>query len=322
MPDNNIEQLRARARSGDLAAITTLGKRLLVGEGVPLAAEEGVALVRDAASRGSAEANALLSILAAWSVLQTRNLDEALDHLTHAAELGSIVAQSELQLLARDAGRDWPALRRRIDIGAWTTPPAMRVVVENPRIAVIESFATAEECTWLIERGRPSLRRAMVYRGSAELKTTDSRTNSETGFTIFNADVVLSLIRDRMAVVARTPTSFFEITKLLRYQPGEQFALHADFLELNTPELVREVQARGQRAATFLVYLNDGYEGGETEFPRVGFRFKGARGGALLFSNIDAAGAPDYATLHAGLPPATGEKWILSQWIRTKPVIG
>ena len=70
------------------------------------------------------------------------------------------------------------------------------------------------------------------------------------------------------------------------------------------------MQLRGQRAATLLVYLNDDYEGGETDFPRINFRFKGGLGDALIFSNIDPAGAPDYDTVHAGLPPTTGEKWL------------
>jgi hypothetical protein len=30
-------------------------------------------------------------------------------------------------------------------------------------------------------------------------------------------------------------------------------------------------------------------------------------------------GSPDYNTRHAGLPPTSGRKWVLSQWIRTKP---
>ena len=62
------------------------------------------------------------------------------------------------------------------------------------------------------------------------------------------------------------------------------------------------------------------YEGGETDFPRISFRFKGKRGDALLFSNTDPAGAPDYDTVHAGLPPTSGEKWLLSQWIRSRPM--
>jgi hypothetical protein len=40
----------------------------------------------------------------------------------------------------------------------------------------------------------------------------------------------------------------------------------------------------------------------------------------LLFDNIDPGGAPDHDTVHTGMPPTSGEKWVLSQWIRTRPV--
>ena len=76
---------------------------------------------------------------------------------------------------------------------------------------------------------------------------------------------------------------------------------------------------RGQRTETFLIYLNDDYSGGETHFPELGLSHVGARGDALVFSNVDAAGKPDDATRHAGLPPTSGEKWLFSQWIREFP---
>ena len=38
--------------------------------------------------------------------------------------------------------------------------------------------------------------------------------------------------------------------------------------------------------------------------------------------NVDAEGTPDPRTLHAGLPPTAGEKWVLSQWVRTRPPPG
>ena len=61
-------------------------------------------------------------------------------------------------------------------------------------------------------------------------------------------------------------------------------------------------------------------KGGETEFPLVGFRHKGRKGDALFFWNVQTDGSLDRQTLHAGLPPTTGEKWLLSQWVRNKPV--
>jgi hypothetical protein len=72
----------------------------------------------------------------------------------------------------------------------------------------------------------------------------------------------------------------------------------------------------GQRAVTFLVYLNDDYDGAETAFLALKWRYRGNKGDAILFRNVDSTGAPDLATLHAGLTPSRGEKWLLSQWIR------
>ena len=72
---------------------------------------------------------------------------------------------------------------------------------------------------------------------------------------------------------------------------------------------------------TFLVYLNDDYAGGETEFPRLGIQHKGRRGEGLYFINVLPNGAPDERTWHAGRPPLSGEKWILSQFLRNRPVL-
>jgi hypothetical protein len=77
---------------------------------------------------------------------------------------------------------------------------------------------------------------------------------------------------------------------------------------------------RRSRAAgrTCLTWLNDDYEGGETEFPRIGFRHRGRTGGAMLFLNVTPDRGPDPLTLHAGLPPTRGHKWLLSQWVRDR----
>jgi prolyl 4-hydroxylase len=304
----------------DAAALTTLGKRLLIGDGVPMSVSKAIATLRDAAAHGDGEAEALLAVCAAWGVGLARNVDTALDHLARAAELGWTSALRELQVLARSPGANAAALRSKIDIASLRSAPAARLAFEKPRIAVFERFATADECQWLIGRACGGLQRAKVYRDSATAQLAATRTNREMSLTIFNADVALSLIRDRIAAACGAPVTHFEIAKILHYSPGEQFALHADFIEAKTPELARELAARGQRTATFLIYLNEGYEGGATQFPRLDWQYRGARGDALMFGNVDANGAPDYDTVHAGMPPISGEKWVLSQWIRTRPV--
>jgi hypothetical protein len=67
-----------------------------------------------------------------------------------------------------------------------------------------------------------------------------------------------------------------------------------------------------------LIYLNDDFDGGETNFPLINRRFKGRKGDALFFRNVNDAGAPDIRTLHAGLAPTRGEKWLFSQWARRR----
>ncbi len=75
----------------------------------------------------------------------------------------------------------------------------------------------------------------------------------------------------------------------------------------------------GQRVVTFLVYLNDDFDGAQTAFLDLKWRYRGAKGDAILFRNVDGTGAPDPTTLHAGRAPTRGEKWLLSQWIRMPP---
>ena len=113
-------------------------------------------------------------------------------------------------------------------------------------------------------------------------------------------------------------SSQFEPMNILHYQPGEEFTAHYDFLDDSSPGLAADKRERGQRIVTFLVYLNEGYGGGETAFPRLNYAFKGQTGDAIMFGNVDPGGAPDLSTLHAGMPPTSGEKWLLSQWVRDK----
>lgn len=82
--------------------------------------------------------------------------------------------------------------------------------------------------------------------------------------------------------------------RLYRYEPGEQHTAHWD----TVVELAGGVASR----ITLVVYLNDGFAGGETEFPELGKVITPARGMALLFQ---------HRVLHAALTPASGVKYVL-----------
>jgi hypothetical protein len=126
--------------------------------------------------------------------------------------------------------------------------------------------------------------------------------------------------RARIAATVGVPAAALEPIQVLHYAPGQTFERHYDFLDPDMPAFAAEIARAGQRLATFLVYLNDDFIGGETDFPLLDLRHRGAAGDALMFANLEPAGAPDRRMLHAGLPPASGEKWLLSQWIRDRAV--
>ena len=105
---------------------------------------------------------------------------------------------------------------------------------------------------------------------------------------------------------------------VLHYAEGEEITEHFDFVDPHVPDYEQEIAQRGQRIATFLIYLNDDYGGGETDFPRVGVSHKGRMTQGIVFINALPDGGADVRTLHAGRPPQRGEKWIVSQFVRNR----
>ncbi|MFT3728476.1 MAG: 2OG-Fe(II) oxygenase [Terricaulis sp.] len=277
-----------------------------------------IASLVEAAKAGNAQALTELAHVQAVGFLAPRNFEIALNNLERAAAATYAPALAELRVLARAEGRSAEKLKAKVDLPALRRAPKPRVLLEQPRVRVFDGFARPEECDWLIARCRHRLHAAQVYEQSAsELSQNAGRSNTEASYELDASDLVLSVVQDRIARATAVPVENFEVAKLLHYNPGEAFLPHHDFLQ---PGMQAEIEQHGQRVATFLLYLDDQYEGGETEFCESGIKFKARKGDALFFFNVDGNGAPDPASLHAGLPPTSGEKWLFSLWLRGKTV--
>ncbi len=291
--------------------------RLLGAEGGPQA---GVALLREAAERGDPQAANLMATLCASGAWMPQSWPMALDFLALAAERGSLSAQGQLLLLARE-GETWQARREAIPMEAWLAPPNRRPLCEHPRVRTSEAFIPPPMCDWLIGLAQGRLQPAkMVESYGGEARLTPDRTNSDFVFDIFGADCVLALVRERISALVKLPIAAMEPPQIFHYATGQELRPHVDYLQ--RADRIGVGSYEGDRIATVLVYLNDGFEGGETWFPRPDLKVKAAKGDALYFANVDAAGAPDPESLHAGLPPLRGEKWLLSQWIHDRPFGG
>jgi hypothetical protein len=287
------------------------------------ALERGALRLREAAELGSGRATARLAHFVAAGVCEKPDWDKAVDLLQRSAELGWTPARKELRLLARGEGDTPKAMRKRVDIRAWIAPRQTKLVSTSPRIHTISSFMTPQECAWFIELGAPKLQPATVYdNDNLGSQQVYARTNQAAALDVLHIDVVSVFLTARMANSIGLPSTWFEPPTLLHYAPGEEFLPHYDFLDAEIPGQAAEMQRAGQRIATFLVYLNHDYDGGETAFPRIAYQFKGNTGEALIFGNVLPSGAPDKRTMHAGRPPTRGEKWLLSQWVRDRNTAG
>jgi prolyl 4-hydroxylase len=330
--DRAVQVLADACRQGDAEAMTRLGRRLLVGEGAPHQPEEGTELLVRAANLGVAEAAAQVAVLSALGMHLPQDWRTALVAMRFAAELGSAAARGQLRVLAGDrelaaanleAGQIqpgfWGQLAETIDLNRWHTPSVGATLSDSPLVRLFADFATADVCRWLIDRARGRLSRAPVYDAFKREETiSHERTNTWALFDVNHADLVSVLVQAHMC--ANTGLAFRQLEPLavLHYDVGEQSKEHFDFIDPRTPHHRQEVMEKGQRIVTFLIYLNDDYEGGCTELIDLGIAHKGRLGEGLFFVNALTNGEPDTRTLHAGRPPTSGEKWVVSQFIRNR----
>jgi hypothetical protein len=324
--DEAINALALAAGQGDVAATTALAKRIIVGDRAPRLLHQGIGLLEDAFRQGGAEAADRLALIRASGIAGAADWPAALRLLSVAADRGWEPARGQLAVLASLIGAGPGAAGIPGDAAAaadfrrvLAAPPGA-TIHEDPRIAVFPGFVEPPVCDWLIARARSRLERALVYDVVRQVDFADeSRTNSAATFNMMDADLVHLLVQARMAPACGQPTAHMEAPSVLHYAVGETIGHHYDFVDPSQPGHAEEVARFGYRTLTFLVYLNDDYDGGETEFPRLGIKHAGRRGEGLFFVNTLAGGMADVRTLHAGLPPTRGEKWVFSQFVRNRP---
>lgn len=256
-------------------------------------------LLDGAAERDLPEASKLLAYLLAGGVGSAANWPKALD-----------IAR-ELQEADRDISDQFRLIdKMKLDVRGYPeAAPQAQVISERPYVAVFESFASPEECNYLIGRARTRLKPALVVDPeSGQLIPHPIRKSDGMMFGVFDEDLVVGALNRRMAALSGTQYEQGEALQILSYSPGGEYRAHLDAVPATD----------NQRIATVLVYLTDDYEGGETHFLANQLSYKGKRGAALLFHNVTPDGAIDPAAKHAGLPVTKGTKVIASRWIRQR----
>ncbi len=314
-----IEMLRGASRQGDLHAMTELGHRVLVGDRAPKAPPQGLRLIIEAAKGNEPRALARMAALLAGGAYVKQDWAAALQLLGQAADAGDASARGQLaSLQPPDATpADWSTMAARVPVREWLQPAGNVQLHENVRH--IPALVPLPVCEWLMSRGQGRLGPALVYDSvSRSNMVHEMRTNTMAIFDYAALDVVQFLVQARMSRTCGYPMQHFELPMVLHYDIGQQITPHFDFIDAQASDYAQQLHEQGQRMITFLLYLNNAYEGGETTFPELGIVHRGSAGNGLYFINARPDLSPDRRMLHTGRPPTAGEKWIVTQFILSK----
>lgn len=297
--------------------------------------DEAIRLTTLAGEGGNSSA---LMQLAVWRLAGQpleRDLPAARALLRRATQIGHVdAALMEIALTANGSGGlpDWRRARQLLDIAAGHDPiaeqqrdiiramdldadgrplaaPPHQQLHDTPLIRIVPDFLTQEECHHLARVSGPYLTPSVIIDPQTGahrphmIRTSDGMVIGPT-----NEDLVVRAINARIAALTGTSIENGEPLAILRYSPGQEYKLHSDALP----------GTDGQRSHTVIVYLNEGFSGGATDFPAIGLRVQPKAGMALLFANLCTDGSPDPLARHAGLPITQGAKWIATRWIRQR----
>jgi len=189
----------------------------------------------------------------------------------------------------------------------------------NDVLRVEKSLLSQSECRQIIEFAKKKgMRRSQVR----DFEEDDTTRRSETQWiSPSDIDVVHKLYK-KITDMTGQDSKNFEPLQVVHYTKNGYFRSHYDQCDSSDEWCVHDVRRfNGVRYMTLLIYLNNEFTGGETEFPRLKKKLRPETGDAILFYNTNhkkTCVLPD--SLHQGNDIQSGEKWIANVWIRSPPV--
>ncbi|MFZ5796234.1 MAG: 2OG-Fe(II) oxygenase [Pseudomonadota bacterium] len=295
-----LADLERAANRGDGDAHLQMGRIFLAGRDMPRDLQRSRSHFACAASLGNRAAIAVNRAFVANGTGGTPDWLKAVRLLEE--DNGDLDAAEQLSLIAA---------MHLDDRGHPIAVPIGEVLNYTPHIVSFRNFVTDVEADFLAGRAASRFQPALVVHPVTRLQVPDPiRTSDIAAFPLALEQPAIHAINLRIASASGTNVRAGEPLTILRYRPGQQYRPHLDTLP----------GERNQRVATMLIYLNDGYGGGETYFPKLDLKVFARKGDALLFVNVRDDGQPEPLTLHEGVRVLAGEKLVASRWIRREPI--
>jgi len=175
-------------------------------------------------------------------------------------------------------------------------------------VRVIPALLTPPECTELIRYCEAAcFRRSRVLqrRPGGETDAVDSKVRSSSSVVLNDRrHPVLARLYRACAEMEGVDERDIEQIQCVRYKRHQRFRPHFD-AGVDLPRL-----------ATYLLYLNDDFQGGGTHFPMLDLTVDPKAGSCLRFDSCHSDGRVVWPSEHGGLPVTSGVKYALNIWVR------
>lgn len=201
-------------------------------------------------------------------------------------------------------------VRARLD----ANPNMHRLPVDTAEIYAMGGFLTEGECFRLVAMIDMTARPSTLFSG-------DRRDGYRTSYSanLDRNDPYVKMIERRIDDLLGMEPDWGETIQGQRYEPGQEYKQHYDWFNARASYWKDERKKGGQRSWTAMMFLNDVAEGGETWFTSAGLKVTPQKGALVVWNNATPEGEPNAMTLHAGTPPVSGTKHIITKWYRTRP---
>uniref|UniRef100_A0A6C0IBS2 Fe2OG dioxygenase domain-containing protein n=1 Tax=viral metagenome TaxID=1070528 RepID=A0A6C0IBS2_9ZZZZ len=184
-------------------------------------------------------------------------------------------------------------------------------------IEEIPHFLSQEECNRIIELSVNNLSQSKLFK-EGDVEDMSLRRSKQAWLT-GQEDPMLVTISQRIAKRTNTDITDQESYQVVKYDKDGFYKPHFDACNLKAGDDCERMNlGKGPRYLTFLMYLNDDFDGGGTFFPELNLTVKPETGKAVIFHNVDIEGHVLPKSMHGGMEVTGGEKWIANKWIHRK----
>ncbi|GAB7555250.1 hypothetical protein NRB_47650 [Novosphingobium sp. 11B] len=300
--DEAVALVQGAAAQRDRDALMTLAQWHMVGDLMPRDISAARKYLHAAVEAEHADAALVEAALTANGSGSDRDWKAALKMLRNAAKYHGGIAAEHLSLLSR---------MDLDEAGGPAKIPEHDLLGRDFQVRRWRQFLSPEECAHVAMSAQDLLEPSVV----ADPRTGRSiphpvRTSSAAILGPTRETLPLQAILQRIASVTQTDIAQGEPLSVLHYMNGQEYREHLDVLP----------HEQNQRILTAILYLNEGYAGGETRFPEQGLSIRGRGGDLIVFCNLLPDRSPDVRSRHCGTPVTQGVKWAATRWIRQSPM--